>query len=179
MRCFIAVDLDEALKPGIADLQRQLAGLDVNLIPSNSLHFTLKFLGAVTDTDISRLKVTLSQLVSSTKPFDIDLRGAGVFPGEQYMNVLWIGAPADEFVNLHRAVAEKTRNYMKTEKPIPHLTIARIKSPRHKAQILDFVKANKTGYFGSMPVNKIVLKKSTLTWDGPIYEDVAAFELAK
>ena len=49
MRCFLAVDLDGGLKEKVADIQKGLAGFDVNLVSKENLHFTLKFLGEVNE----------------------------------------------------------------------------------------------------------------------------------
>ena len=62
---------------------------------------------------------------------------------------------------------------------IPHLTIARVRSPRDKETIAKIVKRYEKESFGTMQVDKIKLKKSTLTPKGPKYEDLRVFELGK
>lgn len=177
MRCFVAVDLDEKLKPVISNLQTGLRGLDTSLTPENNLHFTLKFLGEINEKGVSRIKEALAGIAASTEPFSITLAGVGVFPSEKFVRVVWVGCSGREFIDLHYAVADALKDYEKTEKPVPHLTLARVKSPRYTKEILSFVDANRNKEFGSMKVDKIKLKSSTLTSRGAAYKDAAVFNL--
>ncbi|MBR5504378.1 MAG: RNA 2',3'-cyclic phosphodiesterase, partial [Methanobrevibacter sp.] len=66
---------------------------------------------------------------------------------------------------------KKERNY------ISHLTIGRVKSPKNKNEIKDVINQNRNIKIGAMTVNRICLKKSTLTPQGPIYENIRVFDL--
>ena len=178
MRCFVAVDIPEEPKEKIKELQDQLSPYDVKLVEPQNLHFTLKFLGEIDEAIIKRVKERLSKL-TETKSFSVLLSGVGAFPKLTYIRVIWIGAKSQDFVNLHKSITEALSKIGKPEKGTPHLTIARVRSPRDKEVITKIVKRYESESFSSFIIDKIKLKKSTLTQRGPIYEDLGVFELRK
>ncbi len=184
MRCFVAVDLDPSLRRKIETLQKELAGLDTKLVEPENLHFTLKFLGEVDEALVNKVKELLRSLTADHEPFGINIAGAGAFPSEKFVRVVWIGAKPKEaeavkhsLTNLQAATNEAFAGLFKKEKPAPHLTIARVRSQKHLPEILGFINRHRDIEIGSMPVNEIKLKKSTVTNKGPIYEDVEVFNL--
>ena len=58
-----------------------------------------------------------------------------------------------------------------------HITLARIKSPQHIERLA--AKLKQTAVTGSFEVHEIVLFKSTLTREGPVYEKVATSTLTR
>jgi 2'-5' RNA ligase len=179
MRCFIAVELDPTLTQKIIQLQNQLKNLDVKPVGENNLHFTLKFLGEIPESTANKVKEMLSELALSTRAFPITLHGVGIFPNENYIRVIWVGSESQAFASLHHAVNDALAKLFKKEHAAPHLTIARVRSGRDNAKIMDFVKRHKNAEIGSMQVDKIKLKKSVLMPSGPIYDDAGVFELTK
>lgn len=174
MRCFVAVDIDENLKGQIMALQKQLHG-DAKLVEPENLHFTLKFLGEIRDEVLTEANNRLKVVASQFAPFDARIRGAGVFPNVNYIRVVWLGC--HDLFNLQSSVEAALAPLFKKEMPSPHLTIARVRSAENIEGVKDFVEKNKAADIGTMRVAKIKLKKSTLTPKGPVYEDVAIFDL--
>lgn len=179
MRCFIAVDLEQSLTKKIQQLQNQLKCLDVKLVEQNNLHFTLKFLDEIQESAVNDVKEKLTELASSTQAFSINLHGVGVFPSEKYIRVIWVGAENREFADLHNAVNNALAKMFKKEKSSPHLTIARVRPGCDDHKIAEFLERHKNTEIGSMIVDTLRLKKSILMESGPIYEDIATFELVK
>ncbi len=173
MRCFAAVDLTNDLREKIIQLQKQITG-DVKLVEPENLHFTLKFFGETDDKTLEKVKVILAGISSKFRPFDAHVRGMGVFPNENHIRVIWIGC--SELLELQSAVEEVFSSLFKKEPPVPHLTLARMRS-KPADEIRDFVSRHKDVEIGAMRVVGIKLKKSTVTRAGPLYEDVAEFEL--
>jgi 2'-5' RNA ligase len=58
-----------------------------------------------------------------------------------------------------------------------HLTIGRMKSAKNKNKVKETIEEFEDVEIGEMEVDRIILKKSTLTPQGPIYEDLTIFEL--
>ena len=58
-----------------------------------------------------------------------------------------------------------------------HLTIGRMRSAKGKEKVKNTIESFDNVDIGSMEVTRIVLKKSTLTPSGPIYEDLIEFKL--
>ena len=178
MRCFVAVDIPEDLKQRLVQVQQEFTSFDAKLVNPENMHFTLKFLGELSEEQATDVKQKLADLASTQKPFNIHLSGMGAFPSLSYIRVVWIGALSDDFFNLHRAVVEAL-SVGKNDETTPHLTIARIRSPRGKDIISKIIKRYEKESVGTMTVDKISLKKSTLTPRGPVYEDIATYELDK
>ncbi|MBI2578512.1 MAG: RNA 2',3'-cyclic phosphodiesterase [Candidatus Aenigmarchaeota archaeon] len=177
MRCFLAVDLDEALKPAALEIQKQLNEVaDVKLVEEENLHFTMKFLGEASDDQISYVKNVIGDLLKDWQPFEISVKGLGAFPSLSYIRVVWLGAP--ELHALQHAVEQALCPPFEKERDItPHLTLARVRSVRGKEQLMDFLKNSQNVEIGAMTVDKVKLKKSILSSNGPVYEDYKAWEL--
>src|SRR3989344_6738275 len=102
MRCFIAIDIPEALKPRIIGLQKQFSGYNTNLVEPENLHFTLKFLG---ETDGMGLADRLD-FIRKIPSFEIELAGMGCFPSENFVRSVWIGIRhSQELINLQKSVS--------------------------------------------------------------------------
>ncbi|MFA4819492.1 MAG: RNA 2',3'-cyclic phosphodiesterase [Candidatus Aenigmatarchaeota archaeon] len=175
MRCFIAVDIDPRLRHEVEKLQAELRDLDTKLVEPENLHFTMKFLGEVDEGIVNSVKALLKGVASRHKPFSVALEGVGVFPSEKFVRVVWIGAA--QLSELQDEINKALSPLFMKEKSSPHLTIARVRSQKHLTEINDFIKAHKNEEIGTMYVSVLKLKNSTLTPEGPVYEDVAVFKL--
>ena len=175
MRCFIAVELDTSLIEKIEPLQKELVNFDVKLVELNNLHFTLKFLGDIDQNTLNKIKEILNNLASNYTPFSVNIKNIGVFPNENFIRVVWMGV--EELRPLQATVNESFSDIFKKEKPSPHLTIARVRSQIYRKEVIDFIDRHKNDKIGTMIVDTVKLKKSTVTSKGPIYEDLATFRL--
>lgn len=177
MRCFAAVDVTESVKKKAAGLQIGLQNYDVKLVPPENMHFTLKFFGEVDEEQLQEIKERLKDVADKTAAFSADVKAAGAFPSENYIRVLWVGSPTPEFHNLHVAMHDVfAGSFQEKLKPVPHLTIARVRSQQHKRGLKEFLDKHKDVDLGKIDVNEVKLKKSTLSPKGPVYEDVEVFE---
>jgi len=177
MRCFIAIELDSSFRFKIAEIQNRLAEDAIKPVEPQNLHLTLKFLGDMSEENVNEVVKVLSTIKFDA--FEMELSGIGVFPSTDRINVIWIGATG--------RVSELVReiNLQLTKIGIPeddrafeaHLTIARVK--RKPEKLKERLKALENIHIGAQKVTSFVLKKSTLTSQGPIYEDVRKFELVK
>ncbi len=175
MRCFIAVDLDPFITRKIELLQEELVNLDTKLVEPHNLHFTLKFLGEVDEDIVNGVKTMLKETANDFKPFVFDIKDTGVFPNENFIRVVWIGG--EKLNSLQLAINDSLSKLFKKEKPSPHLTIARVRTQRHRKEIINFIERHKYVKIGEMLVKTIKLKRSIITSKGSVYEDLAAFRL--
>ncbi|PIY16461.1 MAG: hypothetical protein COZ15_05945 [Elusimicrobia bacterium CG_4_10_14_3_um_filter_49_12_50_7] len=65
--------------------------------------------------------------------------------------------------------------FQKEKNFVSHITIARVKNVEDKQKLTDELKRIKMNE--EFIVDKFSLKKSTLTENGPVYEDLTVFEL--
>jgi len=174
MRCFLAVDIPEELKKTIIAAQQELTGLDTKLVEKENLHFTLKFLDEV---DEGKMKDVVKRIDTlKAAPFPVLLKGIGFFPSQSFIRVVWIGAESPEFLNLHVVVNDILSGLFEKEKPVPHLTLARVRSQSSKNELLEFQRRHENRAFGEVKISRISLKKSVMTQKGPLYENIKTWD---
>ena len=182
IRAFLAVDLDDDLKPKVNRVMKEFKQIDtrINYVDLLNLHFTLKFFGEIDTAGLNLLEQKIANVVSEFEPFDIKIKGCGAFPNNNHIKVIWVGIENDEILKrLHDELDKEfvELGFDKDKKFSTHLTIGRMKSAKNKAKVKSTIEEFSDVDIGEMKVSKITLKKSTLTPSGPIYEDIKEFEL--
>lgn len=177
MRSFIAVDIDA--NDRIRRLLRALGGLaaPVKVVPPESLHITLKFLGEVEEGRVDGLTAALASCVDGLEPFALTFRGTGAFPRMSSPRVVWIGVEdADPLVAYARRAEDalEALGFDREKRPFsPHLTVGRVKGSRGRRALTDLLAAHREEPFGQQRVEAVKLKKSELRPTGAAYSDVA------
>ena len=178
MRLFIAVEIDEAFRSAIADVQKQLAEDAIKMVEPGNLHITMKFIGEVPDDKAGEITGRLKGV--KMDPFDMKMEEVGAFPNMNYIRVLWIGikGPLAELAAKVEAALEGLDYIQKDRYEFSsHLTIGRVKTkPRLLEQKLQGLKSPQ---IGTQKVERFYLVKSTLGPGGPVYEHVAEFKLVE
>ncbi len=179
VRSFIAVDIAEELLPNIVEVQTQITEGKIKFVEPENLHFTLKFLGEITDEKAQDITKKLREICNTFSPFQIHIKDIGAFPSFNYMKVIWIGVESEEFFTLSKLVDSGMGKlgFRQERTIIPHLTIGRVKAPGKKAKLQSQIKALQNTDIGKMTVNSVILKKSELTRKGPIYSDIEEISL--
>ena len=180
MRLFIAFDMPESIRRKAAELQKRIGDEHARIkwVEIENIHLTLKFLGEVDDSKVRIITDSLKKI--KFKPFLSSVSGFGAFPSESYARVLWVGLkPAENIAELHERIddAMKGAGFAKDSRFHPHVTLGRVNYVSSKQ---DFVRmlAELKGFEirENFKFDRFKLKRSTLTRDGPVYEDVAVFE---
>jgi 2'-5' RNA ligase len=141
-------------------------------------HITLQFLGRVERADV--LVDVLAGVAARSRPFSMQLRGAGAFPSPKRGAVLWAGAGKGtaEVVALAEAVADATAalGFAAEAKPFhPHLTLARVRPPR---RLVETVASLETASWGPpWTVHSFVLMQSDARPEGAFYTQRAQVPL--
>lgn len=182
LRAFLAIDIDEDLKAKIYKIVRQFGQIDANIkyVEMENLHLTLKFFGDIDTEGIEVLSSKISSVVSNFDKFNVKIKGCGAFPNKNRIKVIWLGLDGDEIVKkLHDELDKEfvKLGFDKDKKFSTHLTIGRMRSGKNKDKVKSKIQDFAEVEIGEMAVDKIILKKSTLTPQGPIYEDLELFEL--
>ena len=192
MRTFIAVDLSKEIRTKIKEIQKQFVDLEtekskikLKFVNPWQAHQTVKFLGDVPEYKLEKVKRALAEITQT--PFDIALKGVGFFPEAspekvRNLRVVWIGMEkgVEELKALQDEVESKMHvlGFPLERRFSAHVTICRVKmSPKAVSkdelrQVVKKITELQGIEIGNMPVDTIILKKSTLTPKGPIYEDV-------
>ena len=173
MRSFVAIEIsNNEIINSIRKFQDGIK-IDAKPIESNNFHFTLQFLGEITEEVSEKIIQALNSIEFSS--FSVNLKGVGVFPKPEFPRVVWIGT--DE--NGGNMLIELSKRVEKVLKPLgfssdkpfkPHITVFRIK--KKIGNITNELKNKKMIDFGIQEITSIKLKKSELTSKGPIYSDL-------
>jgi RNA 2',3'-cyclic 3'-phosphodiesterase len=182
MRAFLAVDLDNQLHNKVCEVQDSLkkSNAMVKFVEEENLHFTCKFFGEISENRKEKISATINNTLTDYVPFEIDIKGVGVFPRTGYIRVIWLGLQdAHYFSDIIKNLDDKFSNlgFKKEKNYIPHLTIGRVKSAKNKDTLVASIKEMENVQIGSMKVDKLVLKKSDLTPKGPVYSTIEEFKL--
>ena len=177
MRLFIAIEIPKEIKLYLVKIQEYIGNdmAKVKWVNKEQMHLTLKFLGEVQPNILEDIKEELKKI--KFRPFTVYLNSIGVFPGENYIRVVWVGLkPEDKIIGLQREVDGNLKKVFKKEKDYnPHLTLGRVKFVYYKNKFLSKLKET-TVENKKFDVNNFKLIKSTLTEKGPVYEEVEIFD---
>jgi RNA 2',3'-cyclic 3'-phosphodiesterase len=173
MRTFIAVEIhnDEVLN-AIAKIQSDFK-IKATPVNKQNMHFTLLFLGEITEEVVENVKKELSSV--SFKPIEVRFTHMGVFPNPRFPRIIWIGVDevaSQQLIDLAYQVEKKLEPLgFKSDKPFkPHLTIFRIKNKA--VDISQTLEKFKTIDLSKEVITELKLKQSILTPNGPIYSNL-------
>jgi 2'-5' RNA ligase len=175
IRSFLAFDIEEeVIIRRLSEVQGMLTNTsaDLKLVKPQNIHLTVRFLGNISQPMVDVIHEEMKQV--SFVPFDVELIGLGVFPRLSYPRVVWAGIKkgSDELENIFGQLEPRLRGLgCKPDSKgfSPHLTIARVRSGRNKAQLAKLVRELEDYDFGAVKARCLRLKKSVLTPRGPIY----------
>lgn len=175
IRLFVCIEIPATIQHRLEHLQVQLRAVDtpVSWVKSTNIHLTLKFLGNVAESRVTRVVEAVKRTAGRTWPFSINISGTGCFPSARKPRILWVGIRnvPDSLSDLHTALEHNllAEGIPREVKPFrPHLTIGRPRSPRNSEQLagllaaLDFAPE-------SFAANEITLMRSDLNPTGSIY----------
>ncbi len=178
MRAFIACDIAH---PGIKDVIGEVkkSGAAVKFVEPKNTHITLKFFPDIDEASVEKVGAALKEVCLQQEAMEARLEGAGVFPSQNYVRVLWIGLVCPGLEDLQRRLDDALFKIgFKREKNFkPHLTIGRVKTGKNKEALLQCVEALKDREIGNIRIEEVKFKESVLTPTGPIYTDITVASL--
>ena len=138
IRAFVAIELPpnalDACDEALARAKRLLASAQgtVRWVRPEGIHITLKFLGSVPGEQVPELAQRLTSALAAQEPFELTIRGLGVFPSQQSPRVIWLGLEGNlrALGQAQERVEEATEplGYPREKRPYrPHLTLGRIR----------------------------------------------------
>ena len=183
-RCFIAIEVPEAVKKSLSRAQARLKQTDLraSYVRSANIHLTLAFLGDVLMSRIHDAAGALETAVLGHRPFDVEASQLGYFGKRGSPRAIWshIGGNEDALRALQANLKEKLIESgfpMEQRRFTPHLTIARIRIPKRNLQLVDHLENDTHQKFGLIEVRELLLLESTLLPEGPEYHILHAATL--
>ncbi|MCQ8893226.1 MAG: RNA 2',3'-cyclic phosphodiesterase [Methanolinea sp.] len=179
-RLFVAVDLPDEIKERIGSTQAHLkkTRARLTLVDPSIIHITLKFIGDTPEEKTEAVVHALGELDGA--PFSVRVRGiAGNNPRRP--RVIWArvedgGACRDlhekvEGILAPLGIPREGRAFT------PHATVARVRE--FHPDLVEILTQLSGRDFGEGWIEKVFLKKSTLTSRGPLYENIGEVLLEK
>ena len=183
MRAFVALEIpSEQVLEELVRFQHEVSesGADLKIVERENLHFTVKFLGEISEELAREADRRLAAL--SLQAVGITVRGVGAFPGGGRPRVVWVGVAPQEQVTLGglaasaigalEGIGERDERGFQ-----PHVTLARVRSERNNEALVALIRRNSEREFGRARLAELKLKSSVLTPRGPIYRDVGVYSL--
>jgi 2'-5' RNA ligase len=177
-RLFVAIDLPDAIKQQLLDLQTHIP--TARWAKSEQMHLTLRFIGEVADEQVEPIKSSLATVTAS--PFDLTLRHVGHFPpGKRTLpRVLWVGMDQQPALNdLHQQIESALSQLdFKPDNKLfsPHITLARLKLNRPARQVDHFLSKHEQFNAGTFTATEFRLYSSLLMPQGAVYTVERSFQ---
>ena len=177
MRCFIAVELPKEAVNEIAKIQQQLPkDSKFILVKPEIAHLTIKFFREINDFQAEKIKEVMEKI--SFPKFKAKINSVGVFT-PKFIKVVWLEIiPKENFMKIHSIIDRmlSLEGFDEDKSFESHATIARVRFVNDKKEFIENL--NKINIESKeFIIDKITLKKSTLTENGPIYDDIFKINL--
>jgi 2'-5' RNA ligase len=171
MRVFVAVDVPQEIREKAALLGKEIAGDGILPVAAKNMHITLKFIGETDEPGLEDAKKRLETV--RFRKFRCEMRGAGVFPKEDFVRVVWLGVQSNHALEaLAKDVIGALKGFGNEEGFKAHLTIARVK---RKADLHAFLERHADESLGSFEVGEFHIIQSVLGGGGPGYSVIASY----
>lgn len=173
-RLFIGISLSEEICNYFYDLMLNLSKInkDIQPIPAQNIHITLKFLGNVKESDLESITANIKLSLKESESFKFNIENSlDGFPRLSASRIIFgtIGGGRSEMENLFNIIKDNVSKigFNREEKKfIPHITIARMKFP---VNFTDLIENSQFKIFKNISCNKVILFESILSRKGPEY----------
>ncbi|MDP2797607.1 MAG: RNA 2',3'-cyclic phosphodiesterase [Methanoregula sp.] len=173
VRAFVALELSPEIKEQLTAAQDVLRGCRARLtfVEPALIHITTKFLGEIAEQKIPAVRNALRKVQAA--PFLVTAHKITVNnpsrPHTVWCTIEDAGESGQVFQGIEDALfplgfSRETRTFT------PHATVARVKSP--DLSLFAAISQLNNRKYGSCMISGMKLKKSTLTPQGPVYEDL-------
>jgi len=183
-RLFLAITPDTAASRSLGQLDPWLNSLDeFRVIPGPLRHLTLLFLGETTPDEKDAIIPPMRAIAANADAFETPFSRVGALPNPRRTRIIAVFLDPESTVaslmrrmqaDLKPLVASLHDDPRPTRDPLPHITLARLRS-RRRPRAFDERAAPSPE--GALRVERIELIRSRLSAQGPEYETVDRFSL--
>ncbi len=185
IRSFLAFELPAEIKDIISAVSENArkTALNVRWGHVANIHLTVVFMGNVPEEQIGPIGEVAGRVCRGYTPFNIYVKGAGLFGSRRHPRVLWIGlgGDMDRMSHFRDDLQTNLKPFgMKEEKrPFrPHLTLGRFrKGAKTGADLDDLLSTYHDLTSSGCGLNELVLFKSDLKPGGAVYTRLGAWPL--
>lgn len=184
-RTFIAIKIQpgKEISELLSTLKNELKTEAIKWVDPDNFHLTLRFLGE-TDSDQEKSIVRFLEGLGAVRtPFQMQVKGAGIFGGYKNPRVIFLQVAENEVLKI---LASEIENYsvslgfQKSEHRYnPHLTLGRIKFIQSKRQLFTITEKYANKDLQLIEVDKLIFYESILKAEGPVYKPLSMVNLKK
>ena len=185
MRAFIAIEMPPVVTGELKGLQKRLqqSGVKARWVRPENIHLTLKFMGDIDPLKVETVSGAMRVAAGRFAPFELSVRGLGVFPQLKRARVLWagLGGAVSDLIELQQELDAALENCgFEPEKRTfrGHLTLARFRQRVDPTGLQKALQDAGRVDTAKWTASSLVLFQSTLTPSGPIYAQLASHPLA-
>ena len=182
MRAFLAFEVSDQVVGRLAAAGEELGRTraDLKIVRRDNLHFTVKFLGEISEEQVGEIDARLKGLELAR--FDVRVKGLGAFPDLRRPRVVWAGVAPESEESINGTASAFIAALEGIGQPedrgfSPHITLARVRSPANVGELVSMLQLNAGRDFGVTTVSGLKLKSSVLSPSGPTYTDVREYGL--
>ncbi|MBN2108238.1 MAG: RNA 2',3'-cyclic phosphodiesterase [Deltaproteobacteria bacterium] len=185
IRTFIALELPAGLKAVLARMQKTFMqrSAGVKWVRPESIHLTLKFLGATSMEQVDRVCGVLDHLTRNVEPFPFDVTGLGAFPNSRNPKVIWAGMQVEGRLKAFHQELETALaavGFAAEDRAFaPHLTLGRLRDGLARKDVAGLIEQFSSEQFGRFEGDHIIFFKSELKPSGPVYMALKDITLLK
>jgi 2'-5' RNA ligase len=187
MRVFIAINTNEEIRRGLADLQAELQSKvdikksEVKWVNPKNIHLTLKFLGEIKDKDIVEVCNITKDAAGRHKVFQLYVESVGFF-GSKSARVLWIGTGkgSENLLELQKDLEQQfdSAGWPAEKRQFSgHLTLCRIRNPKAGLKLAQITEGYRDFKLGSVLADSATVYQSQLTPSGPVYTVLGNYKM--
>ena len=144
-------------------------------------HLTLRFLGETPDPQIEPLIASMGQILKNVHRFQLTIDKLGVFGSHYKPTTLWLGFQDFEVLKqLHERIEDvlPTVGFEADHGNfVPHITLGRIKNLANKNKFWQLFEQSQPAHQQTIDVKQIILYRSKLRPEGPVYTEMAHWDL--
>jgi 2'-5' RNA ligase len=189
LRLFVGIPAPDewrsALRPWRAHIQPRFSDFFGKWTPEINLHLTLRFFGAVEETEVTPLVEKLRAIANGIPEFSVTAGELGCFPNLSRPRILWLGlggglAPLTQLESKLRSATAEYGQPPDNRPFHPHLTLARLSEPtrQDRNQIAELAQEPPLSEAPLWKINALELICSELKPEGSIYHSLAILPLA-
>ncbi|MEA2038786.1 MAG: RNA 2',3'-cyclic phosphodiesterase [Thermodesulfobacteriota bacterium] len=186
IRSFLAFELPPEIRAVIFHVSHEIKKSlsDLRCVKPENIHLTMVFMGNVHYEDLDQINKAVSSVCRRYGPFNISIKGAGVFGGRRSPRVLWVGLNGDlERMSYFRDALQKHLKPfgIRQEKRrfSPHLTLGRFRKGDRPEGHLDTILSRYLKLDSPVcPLGELIQFKSDLRPGGAVYTRLNTWPLS-
>jgi len=189
IRTFVAVDINHNIREYIhktIEKYKKIGG--IRWVAKENIHITLYFFGNVEEKILPLIREVVENAVSMVEPFSVEISGISAFPSLSRPRVFWVGVknPGGELSVIYKNVVNGLKGIelsgtgieIENRDYTPHLTLGRVKGKFDRG-LIDNLEEEGRKNFGTLLVDSVVLYRSILGREGPVYNALNTFNLRR